>query len=629
VLELVVIGFLGGVVAGISPCILPVLPVVLAAGVTEPTESTESTESHNGEPLVDLPAPALVREPVAAGAATAPSAAAAGVAAGGDPAGSGDPSASSAGTVSDRSSERWGRRRALAVVAGLALSFGLFTLIGTWLLDALHLPLDTLRWLGIAVVGIVGAGLLVPALGVLLERPFARLGVGRPRPDRGGFLLGASLGLVFVPCAGPVLAAISAVGAERRFGFSAIVLTAAFAAGVAVPLAVFALAGRSLLVRVGAVRRHAGTVRRVAGAVLVVTALALAFNLTDGVQRSVPGYTDSLQNRIETGAAAKRALAGVTGASTSGQIATCPTDSPALEECGKAPALAGISRWLNTSGGRPLSLAGLRGKVVLVDFWTYSCINCQRTLPHLEAWYRAYARDGFVVIGVHTPEFAFEHVVSNVSTAARQLGVGYPIAIDNQYGTWNAYENSYWPAEYLIDSTGTVRHIDTGEGSYAQSETFIRQLLAQADPRVQLPRPTEVPDLTPTEETTPESYLGYQRAQFVSGETVEEDQMTAYQPPDSVPQDMYAYAGNWSVGSESASSGRGAQLLLQFAAKDVYLVVGGTGTIGVSVNGQHTRTVVVSGEPRLYQLVGPGAYQQALLTLTVSPGVAAYDFTFG
>ncbi len=615
------IGFLGGAVAGISPCILPVLPVILAAGVTEPAEPTDPVGDQR---TVDEPAPSPVPEPVGAVAASPSHLAISPV----------DADEDHAPTPSlqhppERLSAAAGRRHALAVVAGLALSFGFFTLVGTWLLDALHLPLDTLRWLGILVVGAVGLGLLVPAVGLVLERPFARLGVGKPRSDRGGFLLGASLGLVFVPCAGPVLAAISAVGAQRRFGLSAVVLTVAFAAGVAVPLGVFALAGRGLLTRIGAVRRHSETVRRVAGAVLVVTALALAFNVTDGVQRTVPGYTNALQNRFETGSAAKDALAGVTGASTSGQIATCPTDSPTLVECGRAPALTGIDRWLNTSGGGALSLADLRGKVVLVDFWTYSCINCQRTLPHLEAWYRSYAADGFTIVGVHTPEFAFEHVVSNVSTAAGQLGVHYPIAIDNQYATWNAYENQYWPAEYLIDATGTVRHIDTGEGNYAQSEGFIRQLLRAADPRVVLPRATDIPDLTPNEQTTPESYLGYQRAQFVAGETVEEDQMASYQPPDPVPQDMYAYAGNWSVGSESATAGQGAQLLLRFEARDVYLVLGGTGTVGVSVNGQHTRTIGISGEPRLYQLVGPGLYQQSLLTLTVSPGIQAYDFTFG
>ncbi len=157
---------------------------------------------------------------------------------------------------------------------------------------------------------------------------------------------------------------------------------------------------------------------------------------------------------------------------------------------------------------------------MLLDFWTYSCINCQRTLPHLEAWYRAYSGAGFTIVGVHTPEFAFEHVLSNVRTAASQLGVHYPIALDNQYATWNAYENEYWPAEYLIDANGDIRHVDFGEGNYGQSETFIRSLLVAANRSVVLPPRTDVPDATPTEQTTPESYLGDQHPDDLDGQVV-------------------------------------------------------------------------------------------------------------
>ena len=438
-----------------------------------------------------------------------------------------------------------------------------------------------------------------------------------------------SLGLVFVPCAGPVLAAITVVGATHRFGFSAFVLTAAFAVGAAVPLLIFALLGQRLTGRMAGIRTRAAAIRRVVGAVLVATALVLAFNLTDGLQRAVPGYTDALQNHIEGNQSARQALSGVTGNNTDGSLSSCSQGSPTLQECGPAPAFRSITKWLNTPGGRPLTIAGLKGRVVLVDFWTYSCINCQRSLPHVEAWNKAYAADGLTVVGVHTPEFAFEHVPSNVAAAAKQLGVDYPIAIDDNYGTWDAYENEYWPAEYLIDATGHIRHVDFGEGLYGQTETLIRQLLKDADPKVVLPPPTDVPDLTPTDQTTPESYLGNQRLENLDDQTVEDDVMATYQAPASVPQDELAYGGNWLIGSESSTAGTGAKLLLNFQAKDVYLVLGGTGTIKVSVNGIPTKTVKVSGVPRLYQLVGPGSYQQSLLSLSVSPGVQAYDFTFG
>jgi cytochrome c biogenesis protein CcdA/thiol-disulfide isomerase/thioredoxin len=532
---LVLIGFLGGLATGISPCVIPVVPVLFASGAATalPDEGRRS-------------------------------------------------------------------RRPLAVVAGLVVSFSVFTLVGTSLLTALDLPLDFLRDLGLVVLGVVALGLIVPAVGDLLARPFARLVRGRPHTNGGGLVLGLSLGLVFVPCAGPVLAAITVVSANHRIGLSAVILTVAFAVGVAVPLMVFALAGQGLAGRMSVVRNRAREVRIVVGVVLLVTALAIGFNLTSGFQRALPGYTDALQSHIESNPSAKAALGGVTGETQTGALAACTSGYPSLQDCGRAPAFTGIDDWLNTPNGMPLSVAGLKGKVVLVDFWTYSCINCQRSLPHLEAWDKAYASSGLTIVGVHTPEFAFEHVVSNVTEAAQQLGVKYPIAIDNQYGTWDAYQNQYWPAEYLIDATGTIRHVDFGEGEYAQTEGFIRQLLTAANPNVRLPAPTEVADTTPTESTTPETYLGYQHPpQTLAGQTILESQLAPYAAPATIPQDEYAYNGDWTIGGESSVAGAGASIQLRYQAQDVYLVLGGTGMVTVSVNGAATNSVVVSGEPKL------------------------------
>jgi cytochrome c biogenesis protein CcdA/thiol-disulfide isomerase/thioredoxin len=622
VVVLILIGFLGGLVTGISPCILPVLPVIFAAGAASGLEDLEE----------GTPPAGPSRDPDGSGAADGAI-------------GSADTELASGTTVvvtrppatvpavsapHVHRTEMRRRRRPFAVVGGLVLSFAVFTLIGSWLLSLLGLPQDLLRWIGLVILGLVGLGLIVPAVGEWLERPFVRLAGGRRQSNAGGFVLGLSLGLVFVPCAGPVLTAIAVVSANHRYDFSSIVLTAAFALGIAVPLLIFAVLGQRLAERMRSVRTRAATARRVIGAVLVVTALVIGLNLTDGLQRAVPGYTNALQSHIESNASATQALGRVTGNVVSGALATCTPESPVLQQCGRAPALAGISHWLNTPGDRPLSLAGLRGRVVLVDFWTYSCINCQRTLPHVEAWNRAYAADGLTVIGVHTPEFAFEHVTSNVAQAASQLGVHYPIAQDNNYTTWNAYKNNYWPAEYLIDASGTIRHVDFGEGQYGQTESFIRRLLVEADPKVHLPPPTDVADLTPNEPTTPESYLGYQHeTPNLADETVVEDQMAPYHAPSTVPADEYAYGGNWSIGGEASTAGTGATLQLAFQAKDVYLVLGGSGTVHVSLNGKPTRTVTVAGEPRLYQLVGSPTSEQALLSLAVSPGVQAYDFTFG
>jgi cytochrome c biogenesis protein CcdA/thiol-disulfide isomerase/thioredoxin len=637
VVVLLLIGFLGGLVTGISPCVLPVLPVIFAVGATSGLRvDTEAA----GEGQDAYPRAAAVAVDVAVGVGSRGSALpsredGASVPTVG-PAGPdtrvADADSIEAPSISDaeaRLAELRRRSRPIAVVGGLVLSFSVFTLTGSWLLSILGLPQDALRWIGLIVLGALGLGLIVPAIGEALEVPFARLGRGHQHTEGGGFVLGLSLGLVFVPCAGPVLAAITVVGAEHRFGLSALVLTVAFAMGVAVPLLVFALLGQRLAGHMQLVRTQAAVARRVAGVILLLTALSIGFNLTAGLQRALPGYTDALQKGIEANAGARQALGGVTGNGSGGVLANCTDGSPVLQQCGTAPPISGITQWLNTPDGRSLSIAGLRGRVVLVDFWTYSCINCQRSLPHVEAWNRAYAADGLTVIGVHTPEFAFEHVVSNVAVAARQLGVLYPVAIDNQYATWTAYENSYWPAEYLIDASGRVRHVDFGEGQYQQTESFIRQLLVAADPKVVLPRATDVADTMPTEQTTPESYLGYQHPQNLAGQTVQEDRMSTYQAPASIPQDEYAYNGEWSIGSESATAGQGAMLSLRYQARDVYLVLGGSGTIKVSVDGVQTRAIVVGGVPRLYQLVGSDSYQQRLLSLAVSPGVQAYDFTFG
>ena len=612
---LLIVGFLAGLVTGLSPCILPVLPVIFASGAAsgleEPSDVPEgATTADAGE---SVPPGTLL-------------------------------------TARARVAATRRRRRPFSVIAGLVLSFSAATLLGSWLLGGLGLPLDFLRWAGIAVLALLGAGLLVPAVGELLERPFVRLTAGREVAEGGGFVLGLSLGLVFVPCAGPVLAAITVVGAEHRVGWSAILLTVAFAAGVAVPLLGFALAGQYLAARMRAVRDHAAAARRVIGAVLVVTAVLLAANATDGIQRLLPGYADALTTHIEANGSSRQALAAVTGTASKGSLASCTDANSDLQACGAAPAFTGITSWLNTPGGKPLTISGLRGRVVLVDFWTYSCINCQRSLPHVEAWNAAYAQAGLTVVGVHTPEFAFEHVVSNITQGAAQLGVHYPIAVDNDYGTWNAYQNNYWPAEYLIDATGTVRHVGFGEGHYAQTETFIRQLLSAANPKAVLPPRTDVPDSGPLAPTTPETYLGYHYTEpSLVGEIVHQDVMADYAPPETIPQDTFAFGGQWNVGSEGAVAGKGATLLLRFRAQDVYLVLGGQGTGGqgtggqgtggqgtggqgtvrVSIDGQPTATVVVSGEPRLYQLVGPGAARRGLLTVAVPAGVEAYDFTFG
>jgi thiol-disulfide isomerase/thioredoxin len=298
-----------------------------------------------------------------------------------------------------------------------------------------------------------------------------------------------------------------------------------------------------------------------------------------------------------------------------------------LTDYGTAPQLLKIAAWLNTPGGRALSIASLKGKVVLVDFWTYSCINCQRALPHLEAWYREYHKYGLVIIGVHTPEFAFERVIGNVRRAVHSLGVNYPVAIDDSYLTWENYGTEQWPSEYLIDQTGQLRYIDAGEGDYGQTETLIRDLLSAYGRR--LPASTAVADLTPKETTTPETYLGIFGLQLYAGThlVLGATENCVFAPV--LPLNYVSFQGTWSNNGNYALSRSRAALRLHFQAKDVYVVLGGTGTVTEMLGGHLVGSFKVGGYPRLYTIVKGARSSIGLLQLDMTSGISAYDFTFG
>jgi cytochrome c biogenesis protein CcdA/thiol-disulfide isomerase/thioredoxin len=557
-MTLVLIGLVGGIITGLSPCVLPVLPVIFLGG------------------------------------------------------GSAEPGAEPA------------RRRPYLVVLGLTVSFAVFTLFGSLILASLHLPDDAIRWLGLALLVLVGFGLLVPSLGHLMERPFYRFPQRALGTGRNGFLLGIALGAVFVPCAGPVLAAITVAGATGHIGLRTAGLTLGFAAGIAIPLLAFALAGRGMTQRLGAFRRHQGAFRAVSGVAVIVLAIALTFNLSDVIQRDIPNWTQALGASVEKGAAAapKGGGAGLQACQTAALYG-----GSGLEECGSAPAFSGIQQWLNTPGGKPVTLAALKGKVVLVDFWAYSCINCQRELPHVEAWAKDYAADGLEVVGVHTPEYAFEHVPSNVAAGARRLGLTFPVALDNSYDTWTAYDNQSWPASYLIDASGQIRHVSIGEGDYAGEEQLIRQLLGAAHPGLALPRATDVPDTTPDDPAqTPETYLGAERQQGYAGRTAYATGQ--FMPPATLPPNSFALAGSWTIGQESITAGTGAGITLAFHASSVYLDVGGTGTLTVSAGGT-SKAIRVSGAPDIYTVATEQPARDGTVTIRLSPGLQAYSFTFG
>ena len=362
---------------------------------------------------------------------------------------------------------------------------------------------------------------------------------------------------------------------------------------------------------------------------MAAAAVVIYQGWAETLQTKVPGYAQRVQNAIEGTATAKERLDRLGGKTkpafvTHGQQLASQLGKVPLKDYGAAPDLHDVSGWINS---RPLSLPKLRGKVVLVDFWTYSCINCLRTLPYLKAWDARYRSKGLVILGVHTPEFAFEHDLGNVRAAVKRLGVDYPVALDNSYGTWKAYSNQYWPADYLVDQAGRVRDVHFGEGDYAKTEHDIRLLLAAgtAGPLPQAGRDT---DRTPLELRTPELYLGYLRIGNYTGSPLQTDRVATYRFPASLTQDSYAYAGKWKVEGERIVAGDNARLRLHFQARTVHLVLTGRGFVAVKVNGKTQPTVRVDGD-RLYTLVSQKSAADGALELSFTRGLAAYAFTFG
>jgi cytochrome c biogenesis protein CcdA/thiol-disulfide isomerase/thioredoxin len=569
-LSLALIGLVGGLITGISPCILPVLPVIFFSG----------TQSTAEGPIAVKP--------------------------------------------------KYEVSRPYRVIGGLVLSFSLVTLVGSALLSLLHLPQDAIRWVALAALVAIGLGLIFPRFEQLLERPFSRIPQKQIATRTNGFGLGLALGVLYVPCAGPVLAAIVVAGATANIGLPVVVLTVAFALGTAVPLLFFALAGQRVVQRVSAFRRRQRQIRVAAGVVTLLLAVALVFNLPAVLQRAIPDYTSSLQNKLGGDQQIRQELnlGGIVNDQNK-QLSNCTNGSAQLQNCGPAPDLRGITAWLNTPGDKPIDLHGLWGKVVLIDFWAYSCINCQRAIPHVEGWYKAYHDGGFEVIGVHTPEYAFEQVTGNVKKGAADLGITYPIALDNSYSTWTNYRNLYWPAEYLIDASGVVRHISFGEGDYNGTEKLIRDLITKARPGVALPPPVDAPDTTPKLDLTPETYLGVGKMVNYAGGGVYDKGQANFTFPSALPNDTFALQGPWTLDYQGATADSDtSSIKLNYYAKNVYIVVGGTGNLTVTRDGK-TTTVPVNGPPTSRQIVAGNDVARGLLDVRSSKGLQVFSFTYG
>ncbi len=409
-----------------------------------------------------------------------------------------------------------GRARPLGIVTGLAVSFTLFSVVLAAALDALGLTTTGLRGIAVVVLAVFGLALLWPAFGHRIEAalaPLARLGsrTQAAGPARGGFggglLLGAALGLIWAPCSGPIMATVISLAATRGAALDTAAIALVFTLGAGIPLLAIGYGGRALAGRVGRWTRSGG-VQRAFGALMLLTCLAIwqgwDVRAQDAFTAALPpGWTSGLYS-IEQGTGVQKELQALRQSKPQtlpAAVAAAPVASPTplpsptpagptlpppvekdlpanvkLDNGGPAPEPAGITDWINSG---PQTLAGLRGRVVLVHFWTFGCYNCRNVQPHVEAWYARYKEAGFTVLGIHTPELSFEKDIANVRTAVRDQGVLFPVGFDPQYTTWGAYHNGYWPAFYYVDKTGHIRHTHVGEGDYNGQEQVIRQLLRE------------------------------------------------------------------------------------------------------------------------------------------------------
>jgi cytochrome c biogenesis protein CcdA/thiol-disulfide isomerase/thioredoxin len=572
--------FLAGAATAISPCVLPVLPVALSAGVTG------------------------------------------------------------------------GRRRPLGVVTGLVLSFTFAIVALVYAIDALGLPGDLLRNIAIVVLLGFGISLLVPSVAARLEAWIGRI-VPQPHGGRrgdgfgSGVLVGLSLGVVYAPCAGPILAGVITVSASQPLTAGRLSVALSYALGSAVVLYFLMLGGRRLTARLAP---QAGRLQMAMGAVMVVVALAMAGDYDTRFQTAIandlPDLVVNPTKDLEERDGVREELAGLRtqthGIGTVAAEASEDSRAAALPVLGRAPEFTGTQQWFNTPGDRPLSLRELRGQVVLVDFWTYTCINCIRTFPYLKAWDERYRDRGLTIVGVHTPEFPFEREAGNVAEAIEQSEIRYPVAQDNEYATWNAYANQYWPAKYLIDAGGHVRYVHFGEGEYEETEAAIRELLAEAGRRPGAAHAEARAETASPLVTTPEAYLGSARAErFVNG-PIASGARTFAVPASGLAPDSLAYEGRWRIAPDGATSVQAARLHLAFGARRVFLVLGSKGgkprRVRLLLDGKpllrfagadvHDGVVTVRGE-RLYRLVELPRAERHVLTLQLEPGISGYAFTFG
>jgi cytochrome c biogenesis protein CcdA/thiol-disulfide isomerase/thioredoxin len=540
------------------------------------------------------------------------------------------------------------RRSGLPLLTGMALTFALVATAaafgGHWVVRLNQGG----RYVAIAIFLVLGLTLLFPSLAEALTRPLVQAGAkiqGGPTSEVSvgkSFVLGISTGLLWAPCAGPILGLILTGAAIQGPGARSSLLLLFYALGAATSLGIALLAGKKVFTAMKRSLFFDVWIRRVLGAAVIVGAVAIALGWDTGLLTKF-----SFVNTAK----AEEHLIGSLGAPKSAFVPVSEAAPPVLPDEGPMPDLNGAVGWINSP---PLATKSLRGKVVMIDFWTYSCINCLRALPYVEGWAAKYKDAGLVVIGVHTPEFAFEKERSNVEKAVRDLKITYPVAIDSDYKIWEAFNNQYWPAHYFIDGKGRIRAHHFGEGGYDESERVIQELLKEngatslAGGVLNVSATGAEAAMDAKNLGSPETYVGYKRSSnFASAEPIAKDSRKTYSPQPRLSLNQWALGGSWKVGEESAvlQSVPG-KIIFRFHARDLHLV------LGPSKNGKPIRFIVkLDGTPpgddhgadtdasgagtvqgnRLYQLIRQkGAVEDRTFEIDfLDPGVEAFAFTFG
>lgn len=539
-----------------------------------------------------------------------------------------------------------GRYRPLGIILGLIISFTFFTLSLTFFVHLLGISANVLRYIAIIIIGVFGIIMLFPSLSnrfAIATSSIGNLGAGIQSRARGksagfwsGLLLGAALGLVWTPCAGPILAAVTTLVATQQISLQIILLTLTYSVGSALPLFLIAYGGNQALNKFPSLTKQTEKIKKFFGVLMILTAIGLYFNFEVALQQFAVKYVPTFQ--IENNKNVQKALNQLRPPSPFSEenIAEKKEEQGIdLPKIAPAPQISGIATWINSE---PLIISQLKGKVVLIDFWTYSCINCIRTFPYLTSLYDKYKDKGLIIIGIHTPEFEFEKDTNNVKKATERFHIRYPVALDNDYKTWQAFYNSYWPAHYLIDQEGFVRQVHFGEGSYIETENAIRNLLG-------LPPLLEKKETVLSRPLTAETYLGTFRADnYQTGLSIkpEENSFYTYSPP--LQEDHVGLKGLWFVDKQKITSKSDSSSLdLNFKASRVYLVMDSINPQAVSVflddsplppkyytADMDDQGRILVHEPRKYDVIDlKEDYGRHKISLITPEGVSAYAFTFG